>query len=313
MMLMSREDPTVRRPAAWISPAAVEQLRRDPACADAIRDFLARTIAMYEANPLLNRILSDRGRTVVSLFALYLHHIPPPGESRAGLTLTRLQALCRSTGLCSNGRATAMVSVLRFGGYLAPGVCGGDRRQRVLVPTALFLAEQKHRWRLQFDSMAPLFASARMALDVLDRTDFTTAFLARLGTSYFEGFRLIRCVPVLADLIESNAALLMLGDLLLRTGLEALPPEGRAVTVSTAAMARRFGVARAHVRTMLVEAKRAGLVDRAPEEGRVVVLPALAFAIESFFAAAFLLFATCAEQAMQDIDMSPGLPRRACS
>ena len=316
MARMFHQNPTVPALASGICDAAIERLLRDPAWPASVHDFLARTIAMYEANPVLNRILSDRGRTVVSLFALYLHHIPPPGEAEAGLTVGRMQALCRQTGLCSNGRASAMVSVLRFGGYLAPGMRDGDRRRRVLVPTALFLREQKQRWSMQFEAMIPLFVSAPSILAAIEdtafTTAFTTAFLRRLGASYFGGFRLIRQVPVLAELIESNAALLMLGVLLLRAGPEKLEPAGRPVAIATAGLARRFGVARAHVRTLLIEAEHARLIDRDTETGRVVVLPALAAAVESFFAAAFLLFALCGEQALHDIGLQPELPRRAC-
>ena len=303
MMLKFKESPDIAGQTFRFSRPSLERLKREPAFSGAVRDFIARTVAMYEANPLLNRILSDRGRTIVSLFALYLHYVPPPGETEPGLTLTRLQAMCAATGLCSNGRAAALVSVLRFGGYLVPGVRDHDRRQRVLVPTELFLREQNRRWRTQFEAMTPLFASAPLMVEALDCPDFAAAFLARLGASYLGGFRVAGCVPILADLIESNAALLVMIDLLLRAGSGIPGAEGSCVAVSTSGLARRFGVARAHIRTLLVMAERAGLLRRAREEGQVVVLPALAIAIEDFFGTAFLLSSFCGGKALEDIGL----------
>jgi hypothetical protein len=313
MMLEIQEMPDALDLASGVPSAAIERLRQDPAFCGAVRTLLARLIAMYDANRLLNRMLCDRGRTVVSLFALYLHYLPPPGECEPGLTLSRLQSLCQLTGLCSNGRAAAIVSVMRFGGYLVPGLGGADRRRRVLVPTELFLREQQQRWRVQFEAMTPLFASTGEILRALDRTDFNRAFLGRLGAAYFEGFRVVDCVPVLAELVESNAALLMLADLVLRSGDPPLARDGQPIAISTSALARRFGVARAHVRNLLVHAENVGLLRRGAEDGRVIVLPALVHAIESFFAAAFLLSSSCASMAIEDIRPLSGPRTRAMS
>jgi hypothetical protein len=301
MLLRLQETPEALTRTSGFSSAAMERLSRDPAFPGAVRVLLARLIAMYDGNRLLNQVLCDRGRTVVSLFALYLHHLPPPGEHEPGLTVSRLQDLCRLTGLCSSGRAAALASVMRFSGYLVPGIGGQDRRRRILVPSELFLREQRQRWRMQFEAMAPLFASSGEMIEALGRVDFTRAFLGRLGGAYFAGFRVTQCVPVLADLIESNAGLLVLGDLMLRCGGSPLADEGEAVAVATSALARRFGVARAHIRNLLVEAEAAGLLRRGDEDGRVVVLPALVSAIETFFAAAFLLSFTCGRLALLDI------------
>jgi hypothetical protein len=324
MMASSRKDYLVMMPrlqemsdathrSSGISFATMEQLRQTPAFPGTVRGLLARLIAMYDANRLLNRLLCDRGRAVVGLFALYLHYLPPPGEAEAGLTLSRLQGLCRLTGVCSSGRAAALMSMMRFGGYLTPGLAGQDRRRRVLVPSDLFLREQQHRWQLQFEAMAPLFASGQAALEALGRVDFTRAFLSRLGDAYFAGFRITAYVPTLADLVESNAALLMLGELVLRSGESAPALQGQPIAISTSALARRFGVARAHVRNLLVEAEKAGLVRRGDEDGCVIVLPALVAAVETFFAAAFLLFSNCARMAIEDIRLQPRPARGAAS
>jgi len=71
-------------------------------------------------------------------------------------------------------------------------------------------------------------------------------------------------------------------------GADNFPPRGP-VKVSISALARQFGVSRVHVRTLLRDAASAGYIVW-PDgiDAKVIVLPPLQDAVETFFASAFL-------------------------
>lgn len=81
--------------------------------------------SLYSGNRLLNRLLSDRGRNFFGLLLLYLDALP--ASEGGGLTSARLAALCTATGLCSRGRAKAMLALMSWGGYVAPAASAALR------------------------------------------------------------------------------------------------------------------------------------------------------------------------------------------
>lgn len=145
--------------------------------------------------------------------------------------------------------------------------------------------------------MAPVFPGAAPVPARLEDRAYRTAFLHQLGTYFLAGFRVLDYAPVLAQLAESNAGLLMMSSLVLRqlTG-EGTP--GEAVPISISALSRRLCVSRAHVRNMLAVSEAAGLLAHASGSEGVLVLPALTEAIIQFYGVLFILFDRCAAGAL---------------
>lgn len=287
-------------PEEFLPEHAISALQSHPRFQEAVRAAMGSLIEMYSRNGLLNRVMNDRGRAIGSMIALYLHFSPTPGVSEAGLTVGRFQTVCMDLELCSPGRARALLALMRLAGYLAPGPGVSDHRQRRLVPTERLIELQRRRWKGQFEAMALVMPEGHAALEVYDRPEFMAALLRHLGTSYLAGFRILRYAPELTRLVENNAGLLVIFSLF-SSAAGGVAPGGTAVPISISAISERFGIARAHARKLLAHAAEAGLVRRADGSETVVVLPRLAHAVGSFFAALFAILAHCAEAAAEEL------------
>lgn len=285
---------------AFLPGDAVAAVRSHPRFRDAVRHVLDGATALYDGNRLLNRVANDRGRLIGGMIALYLHVCSMSDEGEPGFTVHRFQAFCVERKLCSFGRARALLALMRFAGYLAPAPSGSDRRKRRLVPTAHLIELQRRRWQYQFEAMALVSHEGSRTLALCDRPDFLRAFLRHLGARYIAGFRLLDCAPELSRLVESNAGLLMVLSLFLAAA-DGMTPDGGAVPLSISALSARLGVARAHVRKLLVEAGAAGLVRRTGASATVIVLPRCIHAVSNFLASLLALIACCANDAAEEI------------
>ena len=114
---------------AWAGPTFEElaALRRHPRFAEALTASMRVPLDLYEGNRLVNLISNDRGRYILTVFALHLHYTRRADEPTSGLTATRLQTMCAEQGVCSFGRAGALIQLLRFSGYLAPAPRGSGQ------------------------------------------------------------------------------------------------------------------------------------------------------------------------------------------
>ena len=279
---------------------AISAMQGHPRFLEAVRAVASGHIDSYRSNGLLNRVMNDRGRTVGSLVALYLHFSAGP-RSNGGLTVGRFQALCAELKVCSPGRARALLMLMRFAGYLAPEPSAADRRQRRLVPTERLIDVHRQRWQREFEAMALITPAGDRAVAMHGRPEFISAFVRHLGASYIAGFRVLDYAPDLARLVESNAGLLVISSLFLSAADGPAAPGGTVVPLSISALSATFGIARAHARKLLADAAEAGLVRRTDRSDAVVVLPRLIQVVSDFFAALLALLAHCADAAAAEI------------
>jgi DNA-binding MarR family transcriptional regulator len=281
------------------APATVAQLRRQPGFADAMRASAASLTEMYQGGHLLNWLMDDRARLLFGYLTLYLHYTRDPADPTSGLTPTRMKIMSAEQGICSSGRATAMLSLMRFGGYLAPEV-SADGRQRRLVPTGRLLDMLQARWRVHFGAMAPLLPDGNAMLAALSEPDFGPRLVVGISKRFLAGFRFLTYAPDLGLFAERNAGMLILASLLTSGGPDDAMPPQRAVPISISALARRFKVSRPHVLKLIRDAAAEGLIERTGQDGdHVVIRPRLAEAAQNFFATMFLLFADCAREALR--------------
>jgi hypothetical protein len=284
-----------------LSADAVAALRAHPHFQQAVRRAAGGLVALYQGNRLLNLLINDRGRLLISSFALYLHFGHDSSDQDGGLTLTRIQDLCIENSVCSRGRAAAMVALMRATGYLAtaPVATGlADRRVRRLVPTERLIDSQRQNWRCQFGAIALLRPEGAAAFDVLGNPDFIRALLQQQGDRFRAGVRILDRAPTLSLFAERNAGMMILFSLLLAGAAEDAMPASRPVPISISALARRFGVSRPHVLKLLRDAAHAGLIERKGANGEQIVLSVhLAEATLDFLATVFLFLAHCAREA----------------
>lgn len=284
----------------FAAPEAIAALRARPGFPPAVRRSAAGMVAMYQGRHLLNWLLDDRGRLLFSYIALYLDATRASGDAASGLTPTRMKALCTELEVCSPGRAGAMLSLMRFSGYLAPDIQVVDRRQRRLVATEKLSALLRERWQLHFTAMAPLMPDGAALVSALGDPAFERAMVMAMVARFRAGFRPVHSAPGLGLFGERNGGMLILMSLLSAGEPEDTVPPQRPVPISIAALARRFSVSRPHVLKLIRDAADEGFLERiGADSGRVVLKPKLAEAAQNFFATMYLFFADSAREAMQ--------------
>jgi hypothetical protein len=261
------------------TPERLAAVRGHPAFRAAVDSLARTTVETYSGHPLLNLVASDRGRFVVAMLVVHLHH-------QGRLTAANLKTLAARQGFSSPGRTAALIALMRWAGYLAAEP--GGRR---LVPTDKFTAAQRLRVAGELAAVGHVSAAARTVSERLDDEVLLGRFLSALSEKFESGERLVDHAPDLAFCLERLGGFLVLNDLALRARQGAAP-----LDLSVSAYARRFSISRPHVHMVLREAQAGGLISL--QEGRVKVQPALFEALDGFFTAVIIANSLAAEQAL---------------
>jgi hypothetical protein len=281
--------PPALAPPPPITAEEIAALRRHPRFAEAARASAAMMVELYKGNRLLNVIVNDRGRTVISTLALHLHYSAVADDPRSGLTAARVKAFCASEGVCSPGRAAAVLALMRWAGHLAPAPAAANIRTDRLVVTQKLIDLHRQRWSRQLAIGAAVFDASRRAVESIQRPGFAAAYAAAQAGLFVAGFRLTAHAPAMTMFIERNCGLLILDNLIALGAPDDAPLPRRPVPLSISALARRFDVSRPHVVALLRDAEAEGLLQRlGPGGSQVQLSPRLLADVESFFAGVFL-------------------------
>ncbi|GLK85730.1 hypothetical protein [Ancylobacter defluvii] len=281
-------------PTSWRAPAAerrpeLEALRAHPLFAPAARQAAAGIVATYRGNAVMNRLLNDRGRFILSMLVLALHY-EPPGAGGGGLSAGRLKAEAAGLQVCSPGRAVAMLGAFRLLGLVeSMPDPGGDRRLKRLAPSARLLDLHRARWRHLLAAMTDLVPEGAAGLAHIDEPDFLAIYIDALIQPFREGWRLLDDVPELAPFADRDAGIVIALSLM-EAGHDQPP-------LPITHLARRFGVSRSHVLGLLRAGEEAGLLRRPDPRGGALAEPALAEALNDFVAVAFLMQAQAVRRA----------------
>src|SRR4030095_10599950 len=93
--------PSLFAPDGPLSASAIAELRAHPSFPKAIRTLGSGMTALFRGNRLLNMLINDRGRMLISWLALYLHEGGAPDGRGTGFGIGQLKALCAAAGLAS--------------------------------------------------------------------------------------------------------------------------------------------------------------------------------------------------------------------
>lgn len=260
-------------------------------------------IEMHQGRGLINWILNDRARALFGHTLVYLHATTRPDDPRSGLSAVRVREFAVETGLCSSGRAAAMLALMRGAGYLAPAPGTADRRFRRLEPTEKLLAIQRTRLRRQFEAMAIFMPQARAVLPLFGRTDFELALARTLGLQFTAGTRMLSHAPDLAPFTERSAGMVVLFSLMLATEANGAFVPDTSVSTSISGLSANFRVSRAQVRRVFREAEELGLLTRRGGDNyeNVVVTAKLRQNIFNMFAFVYCWLANAAAAARSEI------------
>jgi hypothetical protein len=222
-----------------------------PRFAEAARALAANMLDVLGRDAALAEICKDAGRYVAAMAAIHLHL---SGE----LTLPKLKTACIASGFLGPGRARAVLRVLQDLAYLEPAESSG--RVRRYAPTTRFTASWREHLRAARDAARVIEPAGAIIRDALGRPAVATAFMRLQGEGLLRGSRQGGEGPAFVRTVLHRHAGSQIAWLLLAAGDDGFPPRA-AARLSIAAVARRFGVSRVHVRRLLRGAARAGVVE----------------------------------------------------
>ena len=281
----------------------IASLQADPKFDAAVATSMRGTIALHRGRGFANWILNDRARALFGHLLLYLYFTGRPDDPASGLTAARVKQTAVEAGICSAGRAFAMLSLMRGTGFIAAGPEVSDRRFRRLVPTEKLLELQRERFRYQFEAMAALLPDARRALPLLGRGDLESALVRALGSQFLSGTRLLSHTPELEPFAEYSAGMVVLFGLMLATEAGGTFVLDRPIAISISELAVRYRVSRTQILRLLRQAEEAAFLARTGSNyENVVLLLKLQQNLWRMSAAIFLFLADAAAKAMSEIE-----------
>jgi len=249
----------------------VERLAAHPAMPAAFRSYAANFTAHLENRPLLNLIVSDRGRVLMAWMALYFDAGYDPAVAGSGLTVNRFKTACHDSGLCSRGRAAAMLGIMRFAGHIEPAHQMRKGYPLRLIPTEKLRATFRHRIESAFRAMAHMLPEAATGLHHLGNPDFERAFVKSTCDGFLAGPRPITFAPAMEPLAEAKAGFAILLALVASATSQGVPTD-EPLSVPLSRLSDRYAVSRAQAKELLLTAERHRLLLPAGGETRAYYL-----------------------------------------
>ena len=268
---------------------------------DAVRAFADGMVALHSRSRVLGWFLSDRILAMLAHAAIALDADLDEDDPRSGLTPGRFKAFCVQAGLCSEGRATAILAFMRLSGQLEAAGHPADRRITRLRPSAKLLESMRSRLRAHIAAASMVCPDIAPAAAQLGDPKFERPLSLEFLRRYREGPRLIDEAPDLRLFAERDVGVLILFALMLGAGpADPLPPAGP-MPFSINALSRRFHVSRTHVLRRVRDAEASGLLTRHGERGeQVSFTPRLREGLRRLIASLFQLASLCVWAAMRD-------------
>jgi hypothetical protein len=273
----------------------------------AMRTFAEKMVGLHSRNRMFSWFLNDRTLAILAHAAVSLDADMRDDDPRSGLTPGRIKSFCARAGLCSEGRATAILAFMRLTGHLVAETHPADRRITRLRPGEKLMETTRARTAHQFASAAlvcPDIASGveRLADPAFER-DVFTEFHSRFPMRPY----VVEQFPEMRLFTDRDAGMMTLFVLMLGADPSDSMPPGKPVPLSIAALARQFGVSRTHVLRLIRDAEGAGMLTRVGDKGeQVAFAPRLREGLSNLVAALFQLAALCMWAAMGKAgDMQP--------
>ncbi|HEY4344903.1 MAG TPA: hypothetical protein VGN05_11190 [Parvibaculum sp.] len=261
--------------------AEAKALQARPDYRDLMRDIAQANLDLTKDSDHLGRVLRDRGSYLIGMVALSFYSTT--GELTAGV----LANFCAESGICSSGRAMALVAHLRDLGELLPETEGPAGRGQRLKPGAALVGLYRDNFYTNLRGLSAVDARGAEGMALLDNGG-THALLNQLLISLAaagEDFRTSPETPLYL-FTEHEGALAMIQDFV-ASGARGNRPVLDRVFVSVSALARRHRVSRPHVLKLFKDAQARDLLTWNAQERLLVFTPSLSAVYEESLALVF--------------------------
>ncbi|MBP7703890.1 MAG: hypothetical protein KA105_01240 [Caulobacter sp.] len=201
----------------------------------------------------ISRLLRDFGRFAAGSWALYLEATP------GGLTISRMSETLKGTTISGPGRARAILTYMRFIGYVEPAPNEGDGRDRRYRTTETMQKAFRERVRGELAARADQDPTVAEVL-----ADFDHLFIDYLVVLSEVSLATLQQPAKLGgevDLFSERYAGMVILCELMRSGEpdDSFPPSGP-LTFTVAELARRCDTSRMQVNSLLKRARAAGVL-----------------------------------------------------
>jgi DNA-binding MarR family transcriptional regulator len=256
------------------------------------RDELLRAmLALYEYDPQLNRLLLEAGRNVLFVVIMCLHARYDQADRSTWPTLSLVTRSTAAQGVASERRIYDLVSQFIKAGFIELRSSARDRRIRIVTPTAKMVTQDQEWLVSHYLPLQVIFPEPGYPR-IMGRDPAFQLAQRLVASSFFAlSARIMADHPLVMRFMRHEAGVMVLIKLLQRARAESLATGdadgGRAPDeMSYSDIGARFGVSRTHVRKVLQEAEREGLLRLTKNGSPFVHLsPELVEAFDRFLAA----------------------------
>jgi hypothetical protein len=261
---------------------SADDILAHPRFAAARTAFVEAVLGLYEGDAFLNRLLIEASRQIIFNIIVSQYFRYDEADRATWPTMRALKQQMTVFGLSSPRRIEDLVAGLVRFGYLEARPSQRDGRVRILTPTAKMIALDQDWLIANHRPLQVMFPDPGYSRVIERDPVFQRAHrLVALGFSA-RGSQILAGNPAIMLFMNRNAGMTILIKLVQMLDVAG----GNGVEkLSYADIGARFGVSRTHVRTILQDAERAGLVALSGQGGRLVELrPAVLQAFDRFLA-----------------------------
>lgn len=280
--------------------AATRKLLEDPRLDAALRHGVSESLEFFRGHATFHLHFLDHGSFFLGLMALYLH-------ATGGITHRRLAAMCGTSRLLSNGRASAILLNLWSKGFLKRADERAADRTVLYTPTALMTQSYRRRIKVEAESIAIIDPAVASLLARWEEPGVFECYMATTGQMLLAGATLEDPAANRLHAISVYRASLLILYRLMDAADDGgtFPPVGEA-HVSVSALATQFRVARSHVRRVLALCETLGLIRRRAGDRGVTLLPALRTMVRTYFAIIYVSELAGVHQTLLALGPAPG-------
>ncbi len=256
-------------PAEW---QRILSVRDHPRFLDGAAHYDESVPALFANNFVLSKAVTEISRFLMIVLALHLHDSADPDDPTTGLTLSRLQRLCKDYQIASPGSVAAFLGVMFLAGYVRRQRSNRDKRVIHLEPTPKFIAIVESWNRAILQSLDAIEPEMRLAEAHAAHSRFGWDMREGGAQYVLGGWKPLDPFPEAMHFVTCDGGWMLLCHCVaevLRIGehREIVP-----VSLDLAAFGRRFGVSRSQLRRMLEGAHQKRLLVEPPRNGRHVLM-----------------------------------------